>query len=198
MILCEFDTDKALKQISKALGDNGDKAAAVLASAATATAKECRKMLATKAQETYAVRNAGFNKVMKIQNASKRKPYAMITAQGKAMELINFKTNPAKVAEEPPEVVKAKVLKINSLKRLEKDGIKAFIVKFQSGHTTIAERKGQARLPIRTLYSHGVTRMLGDEKRVYGLIAPEVQQMLLDQAYKQIDKRLAKAAKEAS
>ena len=198
MIGITFDTEKELAKIRKALGPLSAKAPAVLASATTATAKEARKLLATQAQKTYAVSNANWNKEMSIKNATKRTMTAVITSFGTAMELIRFKTNPAKLQAEPPEVVKAKVLKQSMLKPLEKNGIKAFMVKFRSGHVTIAERLSNPRLPIKVLYSHGIPSMLGNEKRVYSVIKPNILQNLTKQVDIQIDKLLKKAAKEAS
>lgn len=198
MIGLTFDTEKELKKIKKALGPLSAKAPAVLASATTATAKEARKLLAAQAQKTYAVSNANWNKGMTIKNATKRTMTAVITSFGTAMELIQFKVNPAKLQAEPPEMIKAKVLKKNALKPLEKNGIKAFMVKFRSGHVTIAERLGNKRLPIKVLYSHGIPSMLGNEKRVYSVIRPDILQTLAKQVDVQIDKLLKKAAKGAA
>lgn len=190
---------RLMKQISQALGvgENSAETYDVLRKAVNETAKQVRKQLASTAQETYAVKNAGFNKAMKIKNATRSTLTAIVSSKSPALELINFKTNPAKVNSNPPEVVKAKVLQKNQLKALEKDGIKAFIVKFASGHTAIAERVGKERLPIKTLYSRGVAAMLGDEKRVYGIIKPKIRDMLQEQVYKAIDRQIAKAAREA-
>ncbi len=199
-VTIEQRTKNALKnQISRALGVGKNSALTdeVLRQAVNATAKQVRKRLAETAQETYTVKNAGFNKAMKIKNATKSNLSAVISSKSPALELINFKTNPARAGSSAPEIVKAKVLKENQLKRLEKDGIKAFIVKFASGHTAIAERTGASRLPIKTLYSRGVAAMLGDEKRVYGVIEPEIRDMLQEQVYKAIDRQITKAAREA-
>lgn len=197
MISLQFNTDKELAKIRKALGPLSAKAPNVLASAATATAKSARKQLAAQAQKTYAVSNANFNKEMNIRNATKRTMTAVITSFGTAFELIRFKVNPAKLQDEKPDVIKAKVLKKHALKPLEKNGIKAFMVKFTSGHVTIAERMGNKRLPIKVLYSHGIPGMLGNEKEVYNIIKPDILQELTKQVDMQVDKLLKKAAKEA-
>ena len=52
------------------------------------------------------------------------------------------------------------------MKPLEKDGIKAFVTKFASGHVAVAQREGKERYPIKVLYSMAVPMMIGNEKKV--------------------------------
>lgn len=197
MINIDINIDRELAKIRKALGPLSAKAPNVLAGATTATAKDARKKLAAQAQKTYALTNANFNKEMSIKNATKSTMTAVISSFGTAMELIRFKTNPAKLQADPPQIIKAKVLKKHVLKPLEKNGIKAFMVKFRSGHVTIAERMGNGRLPIKVLYSHGIPSMLGNEKQVYNIVRPDILQDLTKHVDEQVDKLLKKAAKEA-
>lgn len=200
MIDYNIDVSGELKKIREELGMLGGKDAAffdaAVASATNAAAKHARKMMAEQAQKTYALTNANFNKEMSIKKATKKNFTAVISSYGNAIELIRFKTNPAKIQQEPPEVVKAKVLKTSTLKPLEKNGIKAFMVKFKSGHVTIAERKRKNdRLPIKVLYSHGMPSILGKYGNVWQTVDEEVLQEFSVLVYKEIDKLLDKAAK---
>ena len=85
-------------------------------------------------------------------------------------------------------MTKARVLQRGGLKSLEKNGIKAFVIKFANGHASIAQRIGKPRLPIKILYSNSIPIMLGNEKRVYGIVEPKINEYL----QKQIDRHIEK------
>ena len=191
------DVDKRLKKISDALGEFKDSAPKVLKSAINDTARKSRKLLAAEAQQQYTVKNAGFNKAMEIKNATVANLTAKIQAKGKPRMLSEFKVSPATMKAKKPAVTKAKVIKSNSLKPLEKDGIKAFITKFASGKTAVAQRVGQERLPIKALYSMSVPKMLGNEKAVMRKIRPEIYKILDEQTEIQIQKYLKRLKKKA-
>lgn len=191
MITYEYD-NKTLAQVEKKLGELKSEASKALKNAVNATAKQARKELAGTAQNTYEVKSGRFNKAMKIKNATKSRLEATIKAKGKPMELKDFKVSPAsvKTGADRPKMVKAKVISSGSLKKLQKGDIKAFVVKFSSGHAAVAQRKGEEKLPIKTLYSNSIPKMIGNEKKVYGIVKPNIENNLRDNVNKQVAKIL--------
>ena len=127
MITYEYDA-KTLAQVEKKLGALKSEAPKALKNAINATAKQARKELATKAQETYVVKSGRFNKAMKIKNATQGNLEATIKATGAPLELKDFKVSPAsvKTGASRPSMVKGKVLAANGMKNLQKGGIKAY------------------------------------------------------------------------
>lgn len=202
LVSITINTDKNLKYIEKKLGSLKSKASNVLVKAINQTAKDARKELAMKASEEYTIKNGGFNKGMKIENATKSKPKAIITATGKPLALSGFKTQFSK-----GEAAKAKVLKKNrGLKALtlrggEKSGkdLKAFIVKFSSKHTAVVQRvpgkkmKDKNKEALKEFYSVSIPRMIGNEKRVYKLVKPNIKKNLKKNIDIQIEKLIAKS-----
>ena len=191
MITYEYDA-KTLAQVEKKLGALKSEAPKALKNAINATAKQARKELATKAQETYVVKSGRFNKAMKIKNATQGNLEATIKATGAPLELKDFKVSPAsvKTGASRPSMVKGKVLAANGMKNLQKGGIKAFVTKFASGHATVAQRQSDARLPIKTLYSNSIPKMLGNERKVYGIVKPNIERNLQENINKQVRKIL--------
>ena len=108
------------------------------------------------------------------------------------MELKDSKVSPAtaRTGSKRPSITKAKVLASGSLKGLEKGGIKAFVTKFGSGHASVAQRRGSSRLPLKVLFSNSIPKMIGNEKRVYGIVEPTIQQNLQANIDKQVRKIL--------
>lgn len=200
MIVFTVDDSGLIKDISRQLGEYSAKAPTVLMQAINAAAKETRRMLADKAGEAYVVQRSRFNKAMKIKNASISQPAALIKAKGKPLELLDFKVNPKKfaVGDARPEIRKAKVLAKSGLKRLEAGGIKAFVARFQSGHLSLVQRRGQGRFPLKTLFSSSIPKMIGDERRVYGLVAPEIGDILNANIRKAIQKTIERGQRGSS
>lgn len=158
------------------------------------TANKARTMLADKARETYAVKKSGFKRNARLKRASGGNLAAYILVSGKANELKDFRVNPASYATGAarPAVYRAKVLQAGGLKALRKPSVgKAFMVRFKSGHVTIAEREGKARLPIKTLYSPSNPAMVG-ARRVYGVLRPEIGSMLEKQVERSLNFELSR------
>ena len=184
-----------LQRVERKLGNMKKEAPKVLKVALNDTAKEGRKDLASEAQKTYAVKKAGFNKSMKINKARVGNLEAEIVSEGRPLGLKDFKVTPASYKPgngKPPDVIKAKVLKSSSYKPLEKGGIKAFVTQFSNGHIAVAQRRGDERLPIKTLSSNSIPKMIGNEKRVYKVVKPKIQKNLKKNVNKQIKKVLSK------
>ena len=194
MIKVEYNKNM-LRKVEKKLGNMKKEAPKVLKVAINDTAKEGRKDLAEEAKKTYVVKKAGFNKAMKIYKARVSNLEAKIVSEGKTLGLREFKVTPASYRPgngQVPDIIKAKVLKSSKYKPLEKGGIKAFITKFSNGHVAVAQRRGKDRLPIKTLHSNSIPKMIGNEKRVYKIVRPKIQKNLKMNVNKQIEKVLSK------
>ena len=196
MITFEYDGD-TLAKVEKKLGSLKSEAPKALKNAINATAKQARKELAQEAQKTYVVKTGGvktggFNKAMTIKNATAGSLEAVIKARGAPLPLKSFKVSPAsaRTGAARPDVVKAKVLKASGMKALQKGDIKAFVVRFKSGHVDVAQRQGPPRLPIKTLYSNSIPKMLGNEKRVFKVVKPNINKNLQGNIDKQVRKIL--------
>ncbi len=187
--MIKVDIEKhTIQAIEKKLGALKDKTPEVLKKAINETAKQARKRLAVEAQKTYVIKSGKFNKAMSIKNATKSKPEAVIGATGAVTELKDFKVSPARyyTGANRPEIVKAKGLKQSSMKRLQMGDLKAFVARFASGHLSVVQRVSKNRLPIKKLFSPSVPKMLGNEKKVYGVVEPEISKNLQDNLEKYI------------
>ncbi|MGN1125994.1 MAG: phage tail protein [Ruminococcus sp.] len=193
MINFEIEQNQ-INQICKNLSNIRNGAPGALKNAINNTAKEARAMLLEQAQKTYAVKKGRFNKAATIKRATGYNLTAIINIKGSPMELKDFKVSPAMVPKTyvKGRQTKAKVIASNQMKSLEINGIKAFIVRFASGHVTVAQRRGPDRLPIKTLYSSSIPKMIGDETRVFGIVAPKIQTVFNTEVQKAINKVTAK------
>ena len=185
----EFDED-LLHTIEDALGSMKNESRRVLKNAVNDTARDAKKDLAKKAQETYAVKQGRFTKAMKTQNATLSDPTATINVTGEQMELKDFKVSPAtyKTGPDKPDILKAKVLLSSSLKGLIKSNNKAFLVKFRSGHVSVAQRYYKSRLPIKKLLSNSIPTMIGSKERVFGVLVQEIYNTLMGNIIKEIER----------
>lgn len=172
MIEFEFD-QKTVQQVEKKLGDMKKKTPQVMKDALNKTAKQARTDLRRKAQETYTVKAGKFNKAMTIKNATAGNLTAIIETSGSPLKIIDYQVKMNKAGE-----VKARILKTGGLKLLQKGGIKAFKAEMKNGHKGIFQRKGSERLPIKELYSNSIPVMIGNEKRVYGIVEPKIRDHL--------------------
>lgn len=192
MIVFTIDDSGMIKQIGEALGEYRSKAPTVLKQALNATAKDARTLLAVKAKDVYVVQKSKFNKAMTLKNATASRLSALIVTTGEPLELIDFKTNPKKppVPSNRPDATTAKALVKGSLKRLEMGDVRAFVTQFKSGHIAIVQRRTEKRLPVKKLFSSSIPKMVGDEKKVYGVVQPNIAKMLNDNIQKYIKKTM--------
>lgn len=189
--LIQFEYDEAmLHVIEMALGNLKSESRKVLKNAVNATAKQAQTDLASKAKETYAVKKGRFTKAMKLDKATESRQVATVRITGEQLELHDFKASPTsyRTGGSRPDVVKAKVLLSSAMKPLEKGDLKAFLVKFQSGHVTIAQRRGKSRLPVKKLLSNSIPKMVGNQEKVYGVVEPHIYSNLMDNIMKEISK----------
>ena len=194
MINITVNTQKAVRYAEKELGEYAKKAPQVVRTAINNTAKDARKMLLERAKETYAVKNTAFTgksgSAMQIKRATTSRMQAKLHSEGSPIDLFKFKSSPSRyvTGDARPSSTRAKALRANSLKDLKVDTRWAFVARFKSGHITLAQRLGKERLPIKTLYSQSIPQMIGDEKRVYNIVSPEIEKLL----YKNIQAGIAK------
>lgn len=167
-----LELDDSYKYVEKRLGDLKSKTPKVIAKSINETAAWARREIAQEAQKTYTIKSGGFNKSMTIKKANYSNLEGIIESKGKPIELIKYRYSKGK------KTTKARVLQSSGLKSLEKNGIKAFVTKFANGHVSIVQRRGKERLPIKTLFSNSIPMMIGNEKRVYGIVEPEINDYL--------------------
>lgn len=176
MIDIDIELDpKTVQQVEKKLGNMKSKTPKVIKDALNRTARQARTDLRNKAQKTYTAKTGKFNKAMVIQNATTGNLTAIIKSTGEPMPISSYKTSMPKKAGG-----KAQILASGSLKPLKKGNIKAFktTVGEGKGHKGMFQRKGKERFPIKQLYSNSVPVMLGNEKRVYGVVEPKIKKNL--------------------
>lgn len=188
-ILFEYD-EAMLHVIEMALGNLKSESRKVLKNAVNATAKQAQADLAAKAKETYDVKKTRFTKAMDLRKATVSRQEATIKVTGEQLELHDFKSSPStyKAGRTQADAVKAKVLLSSAMKPLVKGDLKAFLVKFQSGHVTIAQRKGESRFPTKKLLSNSIPKMVGNQDKVYGVVEPHIYSNLMDNIMKEISK----------
>ncbi len=190
-----FEIDKNTEQqIYRKLSDLKNGTPVILKIAINNTAKEARNLLFERAQKAYTVKKGRFNKAATIKRANAYNLTAVINIKGSTLELKDFKTSPATPPKQniPGRHTKAKVKSSNPMKNLEIAGIKAFIVKFANGHVSVAQRRSRKRLPIKTLFSTSIPKMIGDEKEVYGVVEPRITTIYNNEVQKALEKYIAK------
>ena len=160
--------EASLARVERKLGDMKRKAPVVISRALNKTATSARVRLAKAAQKAYTVKSGGFKKDMKIEKANSGKLEATIKSAGKPLKLTNFKYST------PPSGARANVVKGNGLKALIKGNIKAFK---GSGNLNgqLFQRKTESRYPIKVLSSNSIPKMIGNERRVYGIVKPYIK-----------------------
>lgn len=160
-----YEVNRAeLELVEKKLGDMKSKAPQVFKNAVNKTARQARKRIAQSAQGAYTVKQVGFNRHMKIKNASTGNLTASVDADGKPLEITRF-SNRAGSHKKGGAAASADIVKSGMKQLISSQGGKAFKAGVQTGHagTThngIFQRKGKSRLPIKQLYSNSVPKMV--------------------------------------
>ena len=179
-----FEVDEiTLRDIQVRLGLMQAKAPTVMKRALNDTARQARKNLAAKAQETYAVKMGGLARYVRIQNASAGKLEAILRVRGGPLPLAQkyFSVQGGKGPRGPymKTLVNRKVGKHTW-------GSRAFhnTLGKKSGHKGAAEfvggdSKQPNRLHIKTLYTLSIPQMFGSDRYVYGVVEPYIQSDLL-------------------
>lgn len=166
-----YEVDQAmLAEVQAKLGALKSKAPTVISRALNKTATTARQDLASKAQETYTVKSGGFKKDMTIKKANSGHLVAEIHSAGKPLSIVKFHTTAPKKSGG-----KANIIKGGGLKALVYSGnIKAF----KGPNGQMYQRRSSKRLPIKKLSSNSIPKMIGNEKRVYGIVEPKIESNL--------------------
>ena len=162
----------------------------VIKKALNATARDAKTALADKARETYAVKSLRFKKAIRQKNATASNLVATLKITGKATALSDFKYR----RHGGGASARGKLYKDGSLKDLSlNDKLKAFVVKYHSGHTAVVRRDPPGRYTkgiserrrtggdttkLKEFYSPSIPRMIGNEAKVYGIVKPKIQESL--------------------
>ena len=182
-----------LEQVERRLGAMKAKAPKVLKLAVNDTARKARSRLAKEAQKTYTVKAAGFNRVMGIKLATNSKPVAVVYARDKKIPMGKFSFrrgtlgpgryyNPTLQRYQIGKggtSASGKLLKSSGFKSSKTAKLKWFVAKMRSGHTGVFQRnegmkRGQ-KGEISEIMGASIPEMLGNEKRVYGIVKPYIQ-----------------------
>lgn len=194
MIKVTYDTDM-LANIEKKLGAMKQKAPKVLKLAINDTARKARTRLAKKAQETYEVKGTGVNKTVHIQFATASNQEAILIYSGKKIPLYQFKHRSGTLGSgiyynptlgrrqigKGGRGASGKQLKSSSFKSATGAKLKWFIAQMGSGHTGIFQRTGAPRHQggkgnpeVKEKMGASIPEMIGNEKRVYGVVEPYI------------------------
>lgn len=185
-----------IRQVERRLGSMKQKAPKVMKLAVNDTARKARSRLAKEAQKKYAVKTAGFNRVMKIKFASVSNMTAIINARGKKIPLYKFAHRAGTLGggvyynptlhryQEGKGGISAsgKQLKSSGFKSSTTARLKWFITT-TGKHTGIFVRNagvkrhegGSGNPEISEIMGASVPEMIGNEKRVYGIVKPYIQ-----------------------
>lgn len=182
-----------LTQIESALGMAKDKSKMVLRTAINNAAKETVTLLVDEANREYYIQKGKVRKTISIKKATTGKLEAIIKSEEPVNELYDFKVSPKAYnpSNRPPAGHKGNVRRDKSPKSLylkpgdASDQYKAFVVRYRSGHITIGQRVPGKRMKskpekefVKTLLSPSTPNMLGYEKGVYGVVEPQIYDLL--------------------
>lgn len=182
-----------LEQVERQLGFMKEKAPKILKLAVNDTARKARSRLAKEAQKTYTVKVAGLNRVMNIKLATNSEPTATIYAKGKKIPIGKFAYrsgtlgpgryfNPTLHRYQTGKggtSAAGKLLKSSGFKASQTAQLKWFVAKMSSGHIGVFQRnagmkRGQ-KGEVSEKMGASIPEMLGNEKRVYGIVKPYIQ-----------------------
>lgn len=217
MIHFDVNMDDLLK-IENELGMLKDKSKHVLRTAINNTAKQTVVLLVDEARKEYIIRKpTGVRKTMTIKKATIGKLYAVVRSNGKTSELYDFQVKPRayRPNARPRTGHAGRVVLANDAKQLEfgsitktgpftnrNDPHRAFVVKYASGHISVAQRVpgSKRKTPradhpegeeaIKNLRSLSVPKMLGNEQRVFGIVKPQIYELLQQNIQTQLERYL--------
>ena len=141
-----------LTRIEAALGMAKDKSKMVLRTAINNTAKQTMKLLIDEANKEYQMsQSAQVRKTLALKKATTGSLTAVITSKGRVNELYNFMVKPKTYISGggvsggySAHIKRNSAYKNIYLKQNagdSEDKYRAFIVKYKSGHTTLAQRR---------------------------------------------------------
>lgn len=197
-----------LTRIESALGMMKDKSTMVLRTAINNTAKQTIKLLVNEANKEYQFSQPGqVRKSLSIEKATVSNMTATITSKGRVNELYNFMVKPRTYIRgggvEGGYDAHTKrgtsyeniYLKQNAGKG--EDLYRAFVVTYKSGHKTLAQRRPNKKMKsnptkefLKTLFAPSIPNILGYEQGVWGIVEPQMNDLLMTNIQAQIQRYL--------
>ena len=186
-----FELDQiTVANIEARLGALKAKAPTALKNALNATAKDARTDLWAKANATYTIKKGGFNKDMKLKPANAGNLEATLLTRGAPIEMIKFRIK-GQYAKEATTDVRMEILR----GQVRSMGKRSFVNNIAHGgrHIAVAKYVGgkDSRLKIQKKFSVSSPVMIGNEKRVYGIVEPNIVSNLQKNVDRQVEKILA-------
>lgn len=185
--MLRFELDEiTVRDIEFRLGALRAKAPTALKNAINATAKDARTDLWAKANATYTIKKGGFNKDMKLTPANVGNLEAILLTRGAPIEMIKFRVTDRKGTPRV-EILRGQVKSM---------GDRSFVnnVAKKGTHTHVAVAKyiggKDSRLKIQKKFSVSSPIMIGNERRVYGIVEPNIIKNLQNNVDKQVNKIL--------
>lgn len=204
--MIHFQVDmQDLTQIESALGMMRDKTKYVLRAAINSTAKQSVALLANEANREYRISKAKVKKTLSIENATAGTLTAFVTSAEPVNELYDFRVSPRTYIRGGgvPRGYKGNVRRDRKAAKLvlkpeaTGDKYKAFVIKYKSGHMTVGQRVPGKRMKsqpdkefVKSLLSPSTPNMLGYEEGVYGVIEPQMYDLLQKNIQEQMQKFL--------
>ena len=204
--MIHFQVDmQDLTRIESALDMMKDKTKHVLRAAINATAKQTVTLLTDEANREYYISKAKVRKTLSVRNATVGTLTAIVTSAEPVNELYDFRVSPRTYIRGGgvPGGYKGNVRRDKNAASLvlkpgaASDQYKAFVVKYQSGHITVGQRvpgKQMKSKPdkefVKSLLSPSTPNMLGYEEGVYGVVEPQMYDMLQRNIQEQIQRFL--------
>lgn len=204
--MIHFQVDmQDLTRIESALGMMKDKTKYVLRAAINATAKQTVTLLTDEANREYYISKAKVRKTLSVRNATVGTLTAIVTSAEPVNELYDFRVSPRTYIRGGgvPGGYKGNVRRDKNAASLvlkpgaASDQYKAFVVKYQSGHITVGQRVPGQQMKskpdkefVKSLLSPSTPNMLGYEEGVYGVVEPQMYDMLQKNIQEQIQRFL--------
>ncbi len=182
--MIEISCDRnMLAKIERKLGRLKSEAPKALKNALNQTARQARTDLKNQVRKQYTVKAGKVSQAMRIQRATNTKLDATIFVKGKVLNITNYKSSA------PKKGAKAQIVKDGGLKQIV--GPKG-ITAFKGINDLIWQRRGKERYPIKPLKSLSIPKAVGNEKKVYGMVKPDIKKNLKANVENQVRRILEK------
>lgn len=195
-----------LAEIISSLGKTKNKSKIVLRDAINNTAKHLRRRLPEAAGDRYNIKRVSrLRKGIDVKKARVGDLVAIVSSRGRPNDLYDFRVAPRAYnpRNRPRLGHRVNVVRGNKEDYLmrrpssTRDKYRAFVVKFKSGHISVAQRVPGTRMrsnamkeQIKNIYSPSTPSMLGYELGVYGKLGEETREVLNQEIRKQIIRHL--------
>lgn len=180
MIEISYDRDM-LAKVERKLGRMKSEAPKAFKNAINQTARQARTDLKNQVRKQYTVKAGKVSQAMRIQRATNTKLDATIFVKGKTLNITNYKTTA------PKKGAKAQIVKDGGLKQIV--GPKG-ITAFKGKNDLLWQRRDEERYPIKPLKSLSIPKAVGNKRKVYGVVKPDIKKNLKANVNAQVRKIL--------